>query len=169
MERLKCLFVVGALAVVVSVVAAGPAAAAKGGNSDTARACQQGGHENRFEAETGNPFKNAGDCTSHGALGGALVSLQLTTDQYSCGSGCTYWGYVNITGLSPHESWFIVNNGGQGYLVVQGDADGNGNVNGFQANLPCATGVGPGGGPYQLSSTAPGDGKIFVNVNSPCG
>jgi hypothetical protein len=61
---------IGALAVVVRVVAASPAAAAKAGNSDNAHACQQGGHENRFEAETGNPFKNAGDRASHGAEGG---------------------------------------------------------------------------------------------------
>jgi hypothetical protein len=62
--------VIGALAVALGVVAAGPALAAKGGNSDTAHGCQQGGHENRFEAETGNPFENAGDCASHGAEGG---------------------------------------------------------------------------------------------------
>jgi len=31
---------------------------------------QQSGHESRFEAETGRPFKNGGDCASHGAQGG---------------------------------------------------------------------------------------------------
>jgi len=61
MGRLNCLFVVGAVAVSACVVAVGPAVAAKGGNHDTAHACQQGGHQTRFEAETGNPFKNAGD------------------------------------------------------------------------------------------------------------
>ena len=58
--------------------------AAKGGNSDNAHACQQGGHEHRFEAETGRPFKNAGDCTSHGALGGASSLLVLTNPSYPC-------------------------------------------------------------------------------------
>jgi hypothetical protein len=53
--------------------------AAKGDNSDNAHACQQGGHETRFEAETGRPFKNAGDCTSHGAQGGASSLLQFLT------------------------------------------------------------------------------------------
>jgi len=71
------LLVAGTLAVVVSAVVAGPAAAAKGGNSDNAHACQQSGHENRFEAETGRPFKNAGDCTSHGAQGGTSSALQF--------------------------------------------------------------------------------------------
>jgi hypothetical protein len=56
MHRLTCLMVIGALAVVISAVAAGPAAAAKGGNSDNAHACQQGGHTNLFEVESGNPF-----------------------------------------------------------------------------------------------------------------
>jgi hypothetical protein len=64
------LVVIGVVAVAMSVVVAGPAAAAKGGNSENAHACKQGGHENRFEAETGRPFKNAGDCASHGAKGG---------------------------------------------------------------------------------------------------
>ena len=78
MHRLKCLVIIGALAVAVSVVAPGPAVAAKGGNSDNAHACQQGGHENRFEAETGSPFKNAGDCASHGAQGGD-TSFRVST------------------------------------------------------------------------------------------
>jgi hypothetical protein len=60
MHRLGWSMVNGALAVAVSVVAAGPAAAAKGGNSDNAHACQQGGHEHMFEAETGRPFKERG-------------------------------------------------------------------------------------------------------------
>ena len=57
MRHLGCWVVVGALVVVASAVAAGPAVAAKGGNSDNAHACQQGGHENQFAAETGSPFK----------------------------------------------------------------------------------------------------------------
>jgi len=57
MHRLRCLVVLGALAVAVSVVGAGPAFAAKGGNNDNAHACQQGGHESQFEAETGRPSR----------------------------------------------------------------------------------------------------------------
>jgi len=41
MHRLRYLVVIGALVVVLSVVAAGPAVAALGGNSDNAHACQQ--------------------------------------------------------------------------------------------------------------------------------
>src|SRR3954467_11863098 len=69
MRRLPPVLVAVMLAVAVSVGSGGPVLAAKGGNNDNAHACQQGGHVNRFEAETGNPFKNAGDCASHGAQG----------------------------------------------------------------------------------------------------
>ena len=84
MGRMTGVFVAGMLVLAASTVVAGPAVAAKGGNSDNAHACQQGGHENRFEAETGNPFKNAGDCASHAAQGGATSSLQVLTDTYPC-------------------------------------------------------------------------------------
>jgi hypothetical protein len=72
MGRLKCLLLAGALAVAVAAMAAGPASAAEGGNSANAHACQHGGHETLFEGETGAPFKNTGDCASHGARGGTV-------------------------------------------------------------------------------------------------
>jgi hypothetical protein len=66
MQWLKCLVVVGALPLVVGMVEAGPAAAAKGGNNDTSNACQQGGWQT-LVAQTGDDFKNAGDCINDGA------------------------------------------------------------------------------------------------------
>jgi len=125
MHRLKCLVIIGALAVAVSVVAPGPAVAAKGGNSDNAHACQQGGHENRFEAETGSPFKNAGDCASHGAKGGATASLQLATGIYPCDAG-ECWGTVSGSGLEPQGDWTVTNQGGMGTEVASGKVDQNG-------------------------------------------
>ena len=94
MGRVRGVLVAGVVAVAVSVVVAGPALAAKGGNSDNAHACQQGGHENRFEAETGNLFKNAGDCASHGAQGGATASVQIEIRTYFCPGSSTEmcWG-----------------------------------------------------------------------------
>jgi hypothetical protein len=68
MRRLKWLVVIGALVVAVSVVAAGPAAAAKGGSNDTAKLCQKGGWQSLFSA-TGEPFANQGDCVNDGAQG----------------------------------------------------------------------------------------------------
>jgi hypothetical protein len=70
MRRLKCLMVIGTLTVAVSAVAAGPAAAAKGGNNDTAKVCQKGGWQN-LVPDRGGKFANQGDCVNDGAQGSA--------------------------------------------------------------------------------------------------
>jgi hypothetical protein len=70
MHRLSCLVVIGALAAVVSVVAAGPAAAAKGGNNDTAKLCQKGTWK-ALLPDAGGAFVNQGDCVNDGAQGSA--------------------------------------------------------------------------------------------------
>jgi hypothetical protein len=67
-ERLKRLLVAAAVAVAVSVVAAGPAEAAKGGNNDTAKACQKGGWK-ALVPVAGGTFANQGDCVNDGAQG----------------------------------------------------------------------------------------------------
>ena len=68
MRRLRSLVLMGALALAVGAVAAGPAAAAKGGNNDTAKRCQKGGWKT-LTAQTGAPFANQGDCVNDGAHG----------------------------------------------------------------------------------------------------
>ena len=68
MRRLRSLVLIGALALAVGAVAAGPAAAAKGGNNDTAKRCQKGGWKS-LTAQTGAPFANQGDCVNDGAHG----------------------------------------------------------------------------------------------------
>ena len=65
MHRLRGLVTIGALAVAVSVVGAGPAFAAKGGNNDTANLCQHGGWK------AFGTFANQGDCVNDGARGSA--------------------------------------------------------------------------------------------------
>ena len=70
MHRLRCLVVIGALAVAVSVVGAGSAFAAKGGNNDTAKACQHGGWK-ALVPDAGGMFVNQGDCVNDGAKGSA--------------------------------------------------------------------------------------------------
>jgi hypothetical protein len=108
MDRLRCVLIAMAVAVVVCVVAAGPAVAAKGGNRDNAHACQQGGHENRFEAETGRPFKNAGDCASHGAQGGDTSFLGIdNSGTYTCHQALTCWGTLSGSGLKPGAQWTV--------------------------------------------------------------
>jgi hypothetical protein len=68
MRRFGCWLVIGSLAFVASIIAAGPAAAAKGGNNDTAKRCQNGGWK-VLASQMGQPFKNQGDCVNDGAQG----------------------------------------------------------------------------------------------------
>jgi hypothetical protein len=160
MGRVGGVLVAGAVAVAVGVVAAGPAVAAKGGNSDTAHACQQGGHENRFEAETGNPFKNAGDCASHGAQGGESYSLQFLTTTYSCPNTGTCWGVVSGSDLIPRTLWAVLERN-TGLPVSQGNIGQDGSLPTTNANLRCGRGDG------QLQAQTP-SGTVFINRNAPC-
>ena len=81
MRRLKCFVVIGALTAAPSAVAAGPAAAAKGGNNDTAKQCQRGGWKT-LASQTGEPFKNQGDCVNDGAHG--LGAAQASAGETAC-------------------------------------------------------------------------------------
>ena len=98
MRRLKCLVVIGALTLAASAVAAGPAAAAKGGNNDTAKQCQKGGWK-ALVAQTGEPFKNQGDCVNDGAHGlgavpppaGATACAKLTGSSFTPLQDDTLW------------------------------------------------------------------------------
>jgi hypothetical protein len=75
MGRVRGVFVAGVLAVAVSVIGAGPAVAAKGGNNDTAKQCQKGGWKT-LVSETGDPFVGQGDCVNDGAQGLGVVTLE---------------------------------------------------------------------------------------------
>jgi hypothetical protein len=68
MQRLKWFVLVVVLALVLGVVEAAPAAAAKGANNAGAKACQRGGWQ-ALVARTGEAFKNQGDCVNDGAQG----------------------------------------------------------------------------------------------------
>jgi hypothetical protein len=139
MHRCRCVVVIGALAVAVSGVAAGPAVAAKGGNSDNAHACQQGGHENRFEAETGHPFKNAGDCASHGAQGGDTSFLGLdNSGTYTCHQVLTCWGTLSGSGLKPGAQWTVCKPHVEGCVNhVTGTVAADGTIDAVQVMLLC--------------------------------
>ena len=137
MHRLRCVVVIGALAVAASVVGAGPAVAAKGGNSDNAHACQQGGHENRFEAETGNPFKNAGTAlvTQRWAETGAelFIDQVFTLDCNDC------WGVLEGS-VSPNVEWEVFFSPmGTSKPFASGRADNTGTVI-VNLDLPCGQG-----------------------------
>ena len=167
MGRVRGVVAAGVLAVAVSAVAAGPAVAAKGGNSDNAHACQQGGHENRFEAETGNPFKNAGDCASHGAKGGATSSLQFLTAFYNCSGGAsgTCWGNISGSGLSPGADWFVIDLD-TFETLDRGKTGADGSLPPTQLNFQCAGGQVRDS--FIVQSFTPGGALIFAQVTSPC-
>jgi|RhiMetdeSRZDD1v2_1073273.scaffolds.fasta_scaffold807882_2 hypothetical protein len=147
MDRLKVLSVAAAVAVAVSMVAAGPAAAAKGGNSDNAHACHQGGSGGLVAAETGLPFKNAGDCASHGAQGndtsGLVLSLSMTPS-YSCALGPDCYGTLTGSGLMPNSTVRIFFTFDQPGPPIESDvqADSNGNLS-AQLGDTCPTGGTP--------------------------
>jgi hypothetical protein len=102
MDGLKCLLLAGALAVAVAAIAAGPASGAEGGNSANAHACQHGGHETLFEGETGDPFKNTGDCASHGARVGTL-------GQFAGQAACVRIGGTFALSSLENALWQCVN------------------------------------------------------------
>jgi hypothetical protein len=170
MRRLRCLVVIGALAVAVCAVAAGPALAAKGGNSDTAHRCQQGGHEHMFEAETGRPFKNAGDCVSHAARGGDDAQLFIDPvftldDACTVSAGC--WGVLEGVNLDNHAQWdvFWSQTGTTTPFasgVAEAERDGTGTVD-VNVNLPC---VNASTTAYAVDTT---DGITTQTVTSPAG
>ena len=149
MRRLWCLVVIGVLAVAVSVVGAGPAAGAKGGNSNNAHACQQGGFANRFDAETGRPFTNAGDCANNGAKGQPSAFLDLdVSDSYPCAdTNDSCWGRLTAGGLADRASWTI-EDASTHIPLASGNADSAGSVDDVILNIPC-----PSPAVVQVSST----------------
>jgi hypothetical protein len=77
----------GALVALTLLVGVGTAAAG-GGNSDAAKACQKGGWQTLVRQD-GTAFTNTGDCVSYGAHGGALVpegSHLITFDEFPVGT-----------------------------------------------------------------------------------
>src|SRR5436190_21510812 len=109
MDRVRCLLVAAAVAVAVSVVAVGSALAARGGNSETAHACQKGGHEHRLDAATHRPFRNEGDCVNNGAKGEDSEYVYIDNTAYPCASPMTgqCWGTLEGASLSAGEQWQV--------------------------------------------------------------
>ena len=166
MRRLGCFVVIGSLAATASAVVAGPAVAAKGGNSDNAHVCQQGGHQNQVAADHPElAFKNAGDCASHGAQGGALSSLQVLPDTYQClGSTGTCWGTVSGSGL--RDGWNATN-ADTGVPFRFGEVDATGSVS-QPLNLGCGGEI---SSVQAFSETSAGKTIVSPTVDAPtpCG
>ena len=102
MKRLRVAVAIAFAALVVLAVAAGPAAAAKGSNNDTAHACQHGGWTTLVDPATGLAFKNQGDCVNSGAQGNPPASLVVTAEVSADGRS---WGVATGSGLLPGSIW----------------------------------------------------------------
>jgi hypothetical protein len=63
--------IIGVLVAAAAAAIMVPLALAGGGNSDNAKACQQGGWQNLVRQD-GTGFNNQGECVSYGAQGGLL-------------------------------------------------------------------------------------------------
>jgi hypothetical protein len=164
MVRARLVAMVVVLALGALALGAGPAAAAQGGNDDTAHACQHGGWASLTDPATGQPFTSQGACVSSGAHGNPPLSASLVaSDELGCGGTC--WGRIIGTGLQPGArfTWSAsAPNFGLGFLS---SIDSSGRVD-VAANLPC----GRGWGNLQASSTTAAGTPISSNVaNSPCG
>jgi hypothetical protein len=72
MKKLIVGMIVAAAAAVIMV----PLALAAGGNSDNAKACQQGGWQN-LARQDGTGFNNQDECVSYGAHGGVLKTKPI--------------------------------------------------------------------------------------------
>jgi hypothetical protein len=155
MRRFRCWMVIGALAASVGVAA--PAVAAKGGNSGNAHACQHGGHKRMFEAGTGRPFKNAGDCVRHAAVGDDNV---LSLDPALAGD-CACWGVLEGS-VSPDANWEVFfSPTGTTKPFASGTADDSGDII-VNLNLPC------GQGSTTAYAVDEKDQITTQTVNSPC-
>jgi hypothetical protein len=162
MHRLMCFVVIGALAVVVCVVAAGPAVAAKGGNSANAHACQQGGFANRFDGESGRPFTNAGDCANNGAQGqpSAFLALDVSAPYPCTDTNDSCWGRLDAGGLADEAPWEVENASTHAQLA-SGNADSTGSVNDVILNLSCSAPA-----VVQISSTTSSNATISQLVET---
>ena len=91
MRRLIGWVVICSLSVAVVATNAGPAFAAKGGNSEAAKACQHGGWRVLVSA-SGGPFASPGDCVNDGAqgLGGIGHDPEVVCEGLS--GGTFTWG-----------------------------------------------------------------------------
>jgi hypothetical protein len=76
--------VLAALVAVCAVLVVVPAGlGAKGGNSENAKLCQQGGYEDWVRADQ-TPFANVGECVSYAAQGGTLTAPTPALDRAYC-------------------------------------------------------------------------------------
>lgn len=118
------------------LVVASPIAAAPGGNSANAHACQKGGWESLARAEDpGTAFSNQGECVSYGAQGGTIVPYEpfvynpvVTANMARDESGVYCGTQITATGFAPettYDAYYLFGSEAIDAPDVKTDADGN--------------------------------------------
>ena len=164
-----------ALTLLMLMVAAGSAQAAKGGNSENAKLCQNDGWMG-LVTSTGAAFTNPGECVAYAARGGALsprasLVFELGTcypgpfalkcpDATLVGSGLEPGGIVHTCALNPdpqHPDAFC-------YPQFYIEADGTINVSWDEtAPFDCVPGV-----PYNYNASPAADRSVLIFTSDTC-
>ena len=79
-------------------------AAAKGGNSQNAKLCQQGGWQ-YLQNSDGIPFSSEEECTSSGAQGDGVAPIPTITISFSFYTTGYCAGYAYLTGFAKNVSY----------------------------------------------------------------
>jgi hypothetical protein len=134
MKRIALALCVG-LALVVGV-----ATATASGNSDNAKACQQGWQN--FVRQDGTAFKNSGDCVSYAAQGGVLntkpapgpaAPVQVSEPTFNLdGNTCS----VTVPYTKGLDTVLMGVNGYSQYAPITGPVTVTGGVNGADGTAP---------------------------------
>ena len=95
--------------------------ASKGGNSEAAKACQDGGYLNYTTAD-GEPFQNPGQCVQYAAQGGTLTEVEsdhptVDIEFFSSGEGEPFTGLLGASGLMPLTAVNVT------VTTIQGDVE----------------------------------------------
>ena len=139
-----------ALALVSIMILAAPALAKSGGNaggnSAASAACENGGYRHWTDA-AGNPFRNAGACTSYAAHGNALVPVAPVpvnpfSVSYARSGSSGFQATVTGSGLQPDSTVDLFLTWGDVSTFLGGQADANGNVS-YSASAICVSGGSP--------------------------
>ena len=160
MNRLRFFLLAGVLALVVAALAAGPAAA-KGGNTDNVKRCQNGGWANLYNANTGLLFGNQGACIAYGAKGQAYAFLEVVQEFTNCPAQC-FGGSLSGFGLAPDTLVEVSSSFGSS-SILKTDMNGNLDPENNFINLFCgATDV------RATTNTPTGATITSKTVDSPC-
>jgi hypothetical protein len=126
----------GLLLAAVSAALIVPVALAGGGNSDNAKACQQGGWQNLVRQD-GSGFNNTGDCVSYAAQGGVLKAKPapirpVSLPMFSVGADCS----VTVPYTEGVDTFLYGVNGYSQYTPITHPVTVTGSLDGADGTAP---------------------------------